>query len=504
MTILNRTTLSASDKSNLIEKIALCQEKDTITALATEFSISRKAVYSVKSSTTQALQDLVVERCDENNQTLISGNINKGILNRNIVALKMDGSASIRGIKRLIPTLFPGCNPSFGYIQNVLIEAEIKAKAFNDSVILSNIKTIAVDEMYSQGEPILASICLDSGFLNALSYESSRDGETWSKVLTQNSESNLFLPECVVKDGATGIRKGVAISFPDAEQRDDIFHASYILGKAMTKLENKGYRTIESEVSYEKQIVKSKDAESKEALINKSDRAKARCTYVLNDCTLAQEAKYKLHAAFSSVQPKNGNLQTQNSATTLLLSAVTLLLKIKDPNFESIATYIKNRLKGLTLAVKSLHEKLVVETENYSEKELVSMCKIIETERRLRKNSGDQKIIMLRYMLKHYKKLHKSLSQESLDILEGKVEKLMIGRHRASSAIEGFNATLRPFLYCRKIVSQGFLELFKAWHNLKRRDSGRHKGTSAYEIISDGKVDDWLSIIGFPGKNQTH
>jgi hypothetical protein len=68
----------------------------------------------------------------------------------------------------------------------------------------------------------------------------------------------------------------------------------------------------------------------------------------------------------------------------------------------------------------------------------------------------------------------------------------------ASSAIEGFNATLRPYLYARKGVNQGFLELFKAWYNLRDRRNGLRKGISAYESLTGTIVNDWLTLIGFP------
>jgi len=70
-------------------------------------------------------------------------------------------------------------------------------------------------------------------------------------------------------------------------------------------------------------------------------------------------------------------------------------------------------------------------------------------------------------------------------------------RHRASSAIEGFNAALRPFLYVQKNVSQGFLNLFQAYFNLRNRRWGRHKGSSAYEQVTGQRVDDWLTHLGY-------
>ena len=90
------------------------------------------------------------------------------------------------------------------------------------------------------------------------------------------------------------------------------------------------------------------------------------------------------------------------------------------------------------------------------------------------------------------------------DTLLDRIEKLLEQRHRASSAIEGFNASLRPFLYVQKGVTQGFLELFRAYHNLKVRRWGRHRNTSASQVLTGKPVDDWLSLLGFPPSNTQH
>ena len=84
------------------------------------------------------------------------------------------------------------------------------------------------------------------------------------------------------------------------------------------------------------------------------------------------------------------------------------------------------------------------------------------------------------------------------------VEALLLQRHRASSAIEGFNAALRPFLYVHKGVTQGFLELFRAYYNLRTRRWGRHKGTSAHQCLSGERVEDWLSVLGYPPSAAAH
>ena len=77
------------------------------------------------------------------------------------------------------------------------------------------------------------------------------------------------------------------------------------------------------------------------------------------------------------------------------------------------------------------------------------------------------------------------------------VEHRLQHRHRASSAIEGVNSALRPHLYVHKSTSQGFLDLFRAYYNLRRRRWGWHKGTSAYQAMTGVRVDDWLDMLGY-------
>ena len=103
-----------------------------------------------------------------------------------------------------------------------------------------------------------------------------------------------------------------------------------------------------------------------------------------------------------------------------------------------------------------------------------------------------------------YYLLRRELDEVGVDEIIGKIERLLQARHMASSAIEGFNAILRSYLYARKGVNQGFLELFKAWHNLRERRSGRHKGCSAYESLTGNRVNDWLSLLGFPPSKHIH
>jgi hypothetical protein len=91
-----------------------------------------------------------------------------------IVALSITSANSIRAIQEQIPIIYPGCIVRFGYIQGVIVKAQ--AAILNKTVSLGNIQNIAVDQMFSQSDPILVGINLDYGFLFSLSYEQCRDG----------------------------------------------------------------------------------------------------------------------------------------------------------------------------------------------------------------------------------------------------------------------------------------------------------------------------------------
>ena len=84
-----------------------------------------------------------------------------------------------------MPLLYPGVKVSFGTIQQMLVEAEGRAARFNAQVSLGGVEAGALDEMFSQGEPVLAGVDLDSGYLFGLSLSATRDGEAWAGLLRE-------------------------------------------------------------------------------------------------------------------------------------------------------------------------------------------------------------------------------------------------------------------------------------------------------------------------------
>lgn len=500
MPILNRTPLSASDKRDLLAKTAVCQAHGDISFLSKEFKLSRKAIYRTRAQVNALLDELIADNNEA--ECIATVDVDVAQLRRTIIALAITAPNSIRAIEEQIPLLYPGCKVSYGYIQGVIVEAQVNAKKFNKAVSLSNINSVALDEMFSQGEPVLAGIDLDSGFLFSLSHESSRDGETWARVLNE-ARTQQMQPAHVVKDGAKGMAKGVKDVFKDTEQRDDVFHAIYLAGKAKLRLEHRAYRHINSEFYAQKAAEKS-SVKNKKSKAKSLYWAKKKCVDAVDKYSFAEEAVQKIRAAFFSINLKTGELLTGEASQKLLTEAITLLRQTESYHCLSVARYVENRLEGLTLASTHLHERLLQLCGDYSKSTVSLACRFFERKRKLKKMSQWQRKKVTIEMLGAYKLIYSELDEDTADELMTKVSQMLATRHMASSAIEGFNATLRAYLYVRKGVNQGFLALFQAWHNLRTRRWGRHQGTSAYEVLTGKKVPDWLTLLGFPPSKIPH
>jgi len=166
MTELRKIDLSTSHKVDLaVLSIATQGDYGSICALSREFGVSRPTIYDVKQTTSELLE----RHFDDANEATGAKHViivDDAQLRRAIVALRRSGPNALRPIENLLSILYPGLHVSYGKIQGILVEAEKRARLFNEKVDLSAIISGAVDEMYSQGAPVLAGVDLVSGYLS--------------------------------------------------------------------------------------------------------------------------------------------------------------------------------------------------------------------------------------------------------------------------------------------------------------------------------------------------
>ncbi len=495
MTALHRTHLTTPQKIDLTTQAIA--EHGTVTRLSEEFDVSRPTVYSAKESIHQILTQHF--ETSEVAHKIVNIEVDDILIQRSIIALRAIAPNSLRAIEALLPILYPGVKRSYGVIQRILSEAEQQAAQFNTQVDLSCIKASALDEMYSQGDPVLAGIGLENGYLHSLELRESRSAEDWSDVLKQAKQQGLDL-EIVVKDAAPGIAKGVAATFPEAEQRDDCFHVLYDTNKLKRKLRARAYSAIDYEYRQEIALGKIRIREKEKRVKQKQRLLQAQkdANKYIERYDTFEKAASLIKEAMEYVHPETGELYSGEHIKQIMTNAAAILDSIDSYACKKLSTYIHNRAEGTALSTASLHVKLTKMLPEYGSTAVSAAVLLSRLGAELKKESpvaAHRK--KYQFCLGLYSQLRAELG-DTANVLIDEIHALLGKRYRASSAIEGFNAALRPYLYVHKGVTQNFLELFRAYYNLRTRRWGRHKGTSAHECLTGEAVNDWLSLLGYP------
>ena len=203
-----------------------------------------------------------------------------------------------------------------------------------------------------------------------------------------------------------------------------------------------------------------------------------------------------LRGALECVDAASGELHRLEHLEALIAPAAGRIDSLATGEYAKLARYLRNRAPGLVLAQKSVLPRLEVLGERWSMPavRLGALCWYLVRALNSRPPHARRRALS-RHLLGAYGALQDRLGPESASLLDA-VETVRRQRHRASSAIEGFNAALRPYLYVHKGVTQGFLDLFRAW--LRTLRWGRHKGTSAHQSLTGQRVHDWFTLLGYP------
>ena len=194
MTVLQRTDLTTSQKVQCAAAaVARQHTRGSKTVLSEAYEISRPTVYAVGAAAQSVLRTHFEAPLLQG--AAVGVRVDDAQLRRAVVALRVLAPNAIGPIEDLVPLLYPGVKVSYGTIQQMLVEAEGRAARFNAQVSLGGVEAGALDEMFSQGEPVLAGVDLDSGYLFGLSLSATRDGGA-SQELSKAEERGPF-PESV-------------------------------------------------------------------------------------------------------------------------------------------------------------------------------------------------------------------------------------------------------------------------------------------------------------------
>jgi hypothetical protein len=277
---------------------------------------------------------------------------------RTVVALRVMAPTAWRPIEDRIPIIYPGVRLSYGEVPSRAAEAEAQAALFNAKADLSGVRAGVLDELFSQGEPVLAGVDLDHGYLFGLALRERRGGEDGAEVLKEGQEQGLNLA-VVVKDAAKGIESGVNEVFPQAEQRDDCFHALYELNQVRRGLEQRAYSAIaaEEEAHHRLPKIPASDRKQRRGQRHRIARAHRPCQEALVRFDRFEEALREVQEGLECVDLEDGHLRQAGEVKAMIEQAADSL-QVLEPVCHKVARYLRNRAAGLSLAPGELNARL--------------------------------------------------------------------------------------------------------------------------------------------------
>lgn len=517
----------------LTKKAIACHEVGewgSMTKLAETYNVSRKTAYHYLHKGQEILEQAFEPPEISPEKIYAELKVDRSHLERSIISLYTETPNAYRRIVNQIEIIF-GIHISFGLIHQVITQASQKAREFNKSVSLGGIHHVALDEMFYHQTPILGGVDLESGYIFALEHAEGRTGDDWVKLLERLKTEQFLDPDGVIKDAGSGLRDGVSRAFPNAQQRDDIFHAVQKMYDLQGKLEKKALAALSSEWELELAL----KTQAKEKKRKKNTRSLAQR---LRQCRKQAVKLVDLHDRFEVlcreardwmefINLSACKLRSGAECAAGLKSVATCMKALGDERINKVAKYLYGRAEGLSLWVDELRVDLELLSEDlandgYAEtpkpqlferikgiflkppdvlsidEGILLACSFLRTYENLNKcRYSWEKTPLTKQLIGIYGLLKKRWPNRADELIK-RVSIVLEHSYRASSLVENLNGRLRPYVETHRCVRQSFLDLFMAHRNLKHPGCGKVREASPYEKLTGECADDWLEKIGYP------
>ncbi len=495
------TTLPPTTACDIaIAALARQGQYGVVTNLANEHEISRQKVYELRNQARAVVEGDFAHEADASPGTL-SLTVTDEDIKRTVIALRVVTPSSIRDEVALLPIIYR-TGWSFGKIQAILADAARRADVFLSAVDLAVIKHIALDEMFSQGLPVFGGIDLDTQYLFQLEVHRSRGGEDWEKSLSRLRDNQNLHPNTVVKDAGTGLAKGVRDCWPKIQENDDVFHAVYMMGREAYHLERRAYSMIAKEYELEIKRQKAQTETSRRSLGQRLRKAQERSRQAVDRFDCFEALRYEAKRVLELADPGSGCLRTSSQVQETLTRVAIEMRKLGGSRISKVARYVENRAEGLARYLDDLNQRLQDATEAAGGTEILEAAvRAYQASMSAgRKGPAWEKKEAKRELSEAVDHLLSATDDdpERIQRAMSVVVSVLGKRYRASSAIENLNSVLRPYLVVQKNVRPGFLNLFRFYWNTRQREWGPGKDTSPYEALTGERVEDWLTLLGYP------
>ena len=316
-------------------------------------------------------------------------------------------------------------------------------------------------------------------------------------------EGQGLCPAAVVKDAGAGMAGAVSELWADTEQRDDCFHAVWEAGKLHRTLETAAYKAIARVDTLLEQRAGLVGASStdRRRLGQHLRQARAQMNRRIARFDRYTELTGYLRDLLKVCVRGRGRLQERTCVEKGLVWVGAALFQLGTKACRALGKYIANRAAGLASYLDALSIGLQAAVAANSQAGVDAMVRCWQASLEVQQGGPKWDRAARRTELEASVRALVEETEgcpERLKVLSSGVLPVLATRHRASSALECVHSVLRPYLHVQKGAHEGFLGLFRYYWNTRIRQWGRHKGTSALEILTGETVGDWLTQLGYP------
>ncbi len=414
--------------------------------------------------------------------------IDKNFIEKIVVCLALVCHSPCRGIKEFLEIAF-NYKISLGRISNIINHASEKAKIFNNSQDLSNIKEGALDEIFSNNTPALVGVDLRSSCIFLLEEGVGRSCDDWGLALLEKQEKQGLNLELAVMDQALGMEKGVKEIYGKAKIQSDLFHTIREILKVLKYLERRAYVKI-------KQLYELEDKYIKSLLKNQGRTYGKKYKAALCEVKEAIDGYDNLWILtqwfYESIDIYSKSYEERVWIYDYVVESIKEGFEKKD-KITSLIKYLRNNKEKLLCFARILEDNLMKFKEENNYDLSVEDLKALYRQLTLGKENCKYWVLEGKLLSKYGR---------DLKTIQAKIKEIINNTFRASSIVENVNSLIRPYFFLRKSIGRSnFLNLLQFYFNTKvirRCDKFLERiGKTRLELLTGKKHPDWLQILGY-------
>jgi hypothetical protein len=490
-----RTNMPVDDRLAIVNQmLSPRRQYGEATALAQQYEISRQMIYYLEEKAESALKAAL---------TPTSGPLAMGCsiavtrvrLERAVTLLEWVGVSerdSTWVLEEMLDT-----RRSLGYVVKVRQAAEALATVRNAEVKPRPSGLMAADEIFLHEQPILGVVHPASLYLAGLNLREQCDGETWGCQFLEGEQC-----DGIISDAGSGLAAGAELAQMGCHV-GDWFHPLLLAGLVETQLERRAYAALAEQYGREEKLRQAHTCKRWENHWQQYVRACAEADQAIEHYDQWRVLRLDLRAAAAQFDWITGQVRLPAQVKAELQRLATAFAHWADgTQAKNLVSLLCQQTEALTTALPHLQQALIPLQAAWGEEATRVVCRLGQAlrewafpfwrpdQRRLLEQAISETLTWASAHLRDH-----------LSTLQHLVAAILAQWPRTSSSIECLNSLLRPYLNGRKQVSQGFLELFRFFHNTHRFVRGQRAGFSPLELAGGPHVDDPLAFLSLGAKS---